>query len=127
MILLFLREVETDTPRHSNHRRSCVVVCLSYGGCRLAPGTSSSVSTTVLSALVAAISSLRYDTIDRWKSAHTVNRATEQKLTDTRKTKVLFYCSYSGIFGCTTKPAQFKTSLFSIDRNVKAAPTLPRI
>ena len=41
------------------HRRSCVVVCLSYGGCRLGPGTSSSVSTTVLSALVAAISSLR--------------------------------------------------------------------
>ena len=99
-------------------------MCLSYGGCRLvwlAPRTSSSVSTTVLSALVAAISSLRCDTIDRWKSAHAVSRATEQKLTDARKTKVLLYCSYSGIFGCATKPAQFKTGLFSIDRNVKAA------
>ena len=96
-------------------------------GSRLAPGTSSSVSTTVLSALVAAISSLRCATIDRWKSAHAVSRATEQKLTDTRMTKDLFYCSYSGIFGCATKPAQFKTSLFSIDRNVKAASALLRI
>ena len=117
----------TDTPGHSNHQRSCVVVCLSYGGCRLAPRTSSSVTTTVLSTLVAAISFLRCVTIDRWKSVHAVSRATEQKLTDTRKTKVLFYCAYSGIFGCATKPAQFKTSLFSIDRNVKAASALLRI
>ena len=88
-------------------------MCLSYGGCRLGPGTSSSVSTTVLSALVAAINCLRCDT--------------ELKLTDTRKKKVLFYCSYSGIFGCATKPAQFKTSLFSIARNVKAASALLRM
>ena len=34
-------------------------------------------------------------TIDRWKSAHTVSKATEQKLTDTRKSSTALILEYS--------------------------------
>ena len=45
-------------------------------------------------------------------SAHTVSRTTEQMQAYTGKMKVLFYCSYFGIFGGIAKPAQFESSSF---------------
>ena len=45
-------------------------------------------------------------------SAHTVSRTTEQMQAYTGKMKVLFYCSYLGIFGGIVKPAQFESSSF---------------
>ena len=56
-------------------------------------------------------------------SAHTVSRTTEQMQAYTGKMKVLFYCSYFGIFGGIAKPAQFESSSFLHWRNVKSLQT----
>ena len=59
-------------------------------------------------------------------SAHTVSRTTEQMQAYTGKMKVLFCCSYLGIFGGFTKPAQFESSSFLYCRNVKSLQTKAR-
>ena len=56
-------------------------------------------------------------------SAHTVSRTMEQMQAYTEKMKVLFYCSYFGIFGGIAKPAQFESSSFLHWRNVKSLQT----
>ena len=43
---------------------------------------------------------------------YTVSRTTEQMQAYTGKMKVLFYCSYLGIFGGFAKPVQFESSSF---------------